>query len=158
MIGAKLDDARCKTQIDIGYGDAVTPGPVQATYPTLLDDLPAPQLRTYPIYSVVAEKFHAIALLGMVNTRVKDYFDLYVIFSKENLNPKTLAQALKATFARREMEFPASPPIGLSNEFSSDPSRQALWHTFIHRNDLPFTPLDEVVFRLRSEFEKIVAM
>jgi hypothetical protein len=156
LILGKLDGALCKTQIDIGFGDAVTPGPVQATYPTLLDDLPPPQLRTYPIYTVVAEKFHAITLLGMANTRLKDYFDLYVIFSNESLNARTLAQALKATFTRRKMALPASPPVGLTEEFSSDPTRQALWNTFVRRNDLPHTPLEVVVSRLRSEFEKII--
>ncbi len=73
---AKLDGARIALQVDIGFGDAVTPAPEAISYPVLLDDLPAPQLRAYPKYTVVAEKFHAICLLGMTNTRMKDYFDL----------------------------------------------------------------------------------
>jgi len=60
LIGAELANARCKTQIDIGFGDAVTPGPVAAEYPTLINDLPAPKLRTYPVYTVVSEKLHAV--------------------------------------------------------------------------------------------------
>jgi predicted nucleotidyltransferase component of viral defense system len=76
LISGELAKARCKTQIDIGFGDAVTPGPVDATYPVLLGDLPAPRLRTYPVYTVVAEKLHAIALLGMTNSRMKDYLDV----------------------------------------------------------------------------------
>jgi hypothetical protein len=67
-----LAKARCKTQIDVGFGDAVRPGPINAVYPVLLDDLPAPRLRAYPIYTVITEKLHAIALLGMTNSRVKD--------------------------------------------------------------------------------------
>lgn len=156
LIGASLDGARCKTQVDIGFGDAVTPSPLVADYPTLIDDLPAPRLRTYPIYSVVAEKFHAIALLGMTNSRLKDYFDLYVIFSRENLNPKTMAQAINATFARRGMDVPTKLPVGLTDEFASDPSRQAIWSAFLRKNDLAVMPLIELVAKLRSEFEKIL--
>lgn len=68
FISGELAKARCKTQIDIGFGDVVTPGPVDATYPVLLADLPAPLLRTYPVYTVVAEKLHAIAVMGMTNS------------------------------------------------------------------------------------------
>lgn len=157
LISATLDGARCKTQIDIGYGDAVTPSPIQASYPTLIEDLPAPKLRTYPIYTVVAEKFHAIALFGMANTRLKDYFDLYVIFSRENLNTMTLTQAINATFTRRGMDVPVSLPVGMTDEFAMDSSRQAIWNTFVRKNDLEVTPLPEVVAKLRDEFGKIMA-
>lgn len=157
LISATLDGARCKTQIDIGYGDAVTPSPIQASYPTLIVDLPAPKLRTYPIYTVVAEKFHAIALFGMANTRLKDYFDLYVIFSRENLNAMTLAQAINATFMRRGMDVPKSMPVGLTNDFAMDTSRQAIWNTFVRKNDLVATLLPEVAAKLRTEFGKIMA-
>jgi len=157
LIGASLDGARCNTQVDIGFGDAVTPSPVQADYPALIDDLPAPRLRTYPIYSVVAEKFHAIALFGMVNSRLKDYFDLHVIFSRESLNPKTLAQAINATFTRRGMDVPMSMPIGLTNEFATDPTRQSIWAAFLRKNDLAVIPLIEVVANLRSELQKILS-
>jgi predicted nucleotidyltransferase component of viral defense system len=98
LIAAEVANARCKTQIDIGFGDAVTPGPVQATYPTLIDDFPAPRLRTYPVYTVISEKIHAIALIGMTNSRVKDYFDLWVLFDRESLSMNTLAQALAEPF------------------------------------------------------------
>ena len=91
VITGELAKARCKTQIDIGFGDAVTPGPVQAEYPVLIGDFPAPRLQTYPVYTVVAEKLHAIALLGMTNSRVKDYFDLQVMLERESLNMNTLA-------------------------------------------------------------------
>jgi predicted nucleotidyltransferase component of viral defense system len=157
LISATLDGARCKTQIDIGYGDAVTPSPIQASYPTLIEDLPAPKLRTYPIYTVVAEKFHAIALFGMANTRLKDYFDLYVIFSRENLNAMTLVQAINATFMRRGMDIPKSMPVGLTDDFAMDTSRQAIWNTFVRKNDLVATPLPEVAAKLRTEFGKIMA-
>ena len=156
LIGGTLDGARFKTQVDIGFGDAVTPGPVQADYPTLIDDLPAPKLHTYPIYTVVAEKFHAIALLGMANSRLKDYFDLYVIFSRESLNIKTLTQAVNATFTRRGMDVPSAMPTGLTEEFANDASRQSIWAAFLRKNGLTVVPLQEIVAKLRSEFEKIL--
>lgn len=149
LISGELAKARCKTQIDIGFGDAVTPGPVDATYPVLLADLPAPRLRTYPVYTVVAEKLHAIALLGMTNSRLKDYLDLSVLLDREALDTDLLAQAIKATFERRGMAVPAELPVGLTDEFAHDPSRQALWQAFIKKNELALEPLPTIVDRLR---------
>jgi len=149
VIAGELSKARCKTQIDVGFGDAVTPAPVDSVYPVLLDDLPAPRLRTYPTYTVVAEKLHAIALLGMTNSRLKDYFDLSVLLERETLDSELLAKAIRATFERRGMAAPEKLPIGLSDEFAHDPSRQALWLTFLKKNELVPEPLPAVVNRLR---------
>lgn len=149
FISGELARARCKTQIDIGFGDAVTPGPVDATYPVLLADLPAPRLRAYPVYTVVAEKLHAIAQLGMTNSRLKDYLDLSVLLDREALDTDLLAQAIKATFERRGMAVPAGLPVGLTDEFAHDPSRQALWQAFIKKNELALEPLPTIVDRLR---------
>jgi hypothetical protein len=150
LISGEIAKARCKTQIDIGFGDAVTPGPVDATYPVLIDDLPAPRLRTYPVYTVVAEKLHAIALLGMTNSRLKDYLDLSVLLDRETLDAETLASAIAATFIRRGMAVPASLPIGLTEEFSDDATRQALWHAFLKKNELTQQALPDVVAMLRA--------
>jgi hypothetical protein len=141
VITAELAGARCKTQIDIGFGDAVTPGPVQAVYPVLIEDFPAPQLRTYPVYTVVSEKLHAIALLGMTNSRLKDYLDLSVLLNREALDLDTLAAAIAATFMRRAMAVPTELPIGLTDEFAHDASRQALWHALLRKNELAAQPL-----------------
>ncbi|MBN8476990.1 nucleotidyl transferase AbiEii/AbiGii toxin family protein [Sulfuritalea sp.] len=156
VITGELAKARCKTQIDIGFGDAVTPGPVQSEYPVLLDDFPAPRLRTYPVYTVISEKLHAIALLGMTNSRVKDYLDLWVMLDRESLNMNTLAQAISATFTRRGMAVPTDLPMGLSDEFVADPSRQALWAAFVRKNDLAMIPLADVVTRIRSALEPVM--
>jgi predicted nucleotidyltransferase component of viral defense system len=149
VIASQLAKARCKTQIDVGFGDAVTPGPVDSVYPVLLDDLPAPRLRAYPTYTVIAEKLHAIALLGMTNSRVKDYFDLSVLLERETLDANLLAQAIKATFERRGMAVPAELPVGLTDEFAHDASRQALWLSFVKKNELDPEPLAAIVARLR---------
>ena len=158
VIAGELAKARCKTQIDIGFGDAVTPGPVQSEYPVLLEDFPAPRLRTYPVYTVISEKLHAIALLGMTNSRVKDYLDLWVMLDRESLNTNTLAQAISATFTRRGMAVPTDLPMGLSDEFAADPSRQALWAAFIRKNDLAMIPLADVVTRIRTALEPAMGL
>lgn len=156
VIAGELAKARCKTQIDVGFGDAVTPDPVDSVYPVLLDDFPAPRLRAYPIYTVVAEKLHAIALLGMTNSRVKDYFDLSVLLERETLDADLLVQAIKATFARRGMAVPTGLPAGLSDEFAHDPSRQALWQAFVRKNELAPESLAAVVGRLRAALEPVL--
>jgi predicted nucleotidyltransferase component of viral defense system len=150
VIAGELAKARCKTQIDVGFGDAVTPNPVDSVYPVLLDDFPAPRLRAYPIYTVVAEKLHAIALLGMTNSRVKDYFDLSVLLEREILDADLLAQSIKATFERRGMTVPAGLPVGLTVEFAHDASRQALWQAFVKKNELAPEPLATIVGRLQT--------
>lgn len=149
VIAGDLARARCKTQIDVGFGDAVTPAPVDSFYPVLLDDLPAPRLLVYPKYTVIAEKLHAIALLGMTNSRLKDYFDLSVLLDRETLDTDLLAQAIKATFERRGMPAPESLPVGLTDEFADDASRQALWLAFLRKNDLALEPLPAIVGKLR---------
>lgn len=156
VISGELAKARCRTQIDIGFGDAVTPGPIDATYPVLLDDPPAPHLRTYPVYTVIAEKLHAIALLGMTNSRMKDYLDLSVLLERETLDIDVLIRATKATFERRGTIVPTELPIGLTDEFAHDPSRQVLWQAFLRKNGLAAEPLGAVVTRLREAFGSVL--
>lgn len=150
LISADIARARCKTQIDIGFGDAVTPAPVEAVYPVLIADLPAPRLRTYPVYTVIAEKLHAVALLGMTNSRLKDYLDISVLLERETLDVGTLAQAIAATFERRGMAVPVALPVGLTDEFANAPTRQALWQAFLKKNGLSLQPLPATVAALRA--------
>lgn len=157
LIAGEIAKARCKVQIDIGFGDAVTPGPDEAVFPVLIDDLPAPRLRTYPVYTVIAEKLHAIAVLGMTNSRLKDYLDLWVLLGRESLDEPTLARAISTTFIQRGMQVPAKHPIGLTDEFAQDPSRQNLWRAFLKKNELEVTPLLEVVMALRTKLSPALA-
>ncbi|MFZ3141218.1 nucleotidyl transferase AbiEii/AbiGii toxin family protein [Polaromonas sp.] len=156
LITGELAKARCRAQVDIGFGDAVTPGTVQAVFPVLLTDFPAPQLSTYPVYTVIAEKLHAITLLGMTNTRLKDYLDLSVLLEREALDPTILATAIAATFMRRGMAVPAQLPIGLSDEFANDATRQALWRAFLKKNALAITPLPDTVSALRAYLHPVL--
>ncbi len=152
---ATLDGARIALQVDIGFGDAVTPAPESITYPVLLDGLHAPKLRAYPKYTVVAEKFHAICLLGMPNTRMKDYFDLWVLLGDDTLDPAHTRHAIEATFTRRKMPLPSALPIGLSDAFIADDSKRAQWNAFLKKNKLGAIALTDVVAKLRAEFHKV---
>lgn len=152
---AHLDGARIALQVDIGFGDAVTPAPESISYPVLLEELPAPQLRAYPKYTVVAEKFHAICLLGMANTRMKDYYDLWVLLSENTLAAAELRRAIEATFNRRQMAMPIALPAGLSDAFAADALKQAQWNAFLKKNRLNAMPLADVVTHLRGEMRTI---
>lgn len=152
---AQLDGARITLQVDIGFGDAVTPAPESVSYPVMLDDLPAPQLRSYPKYTVVAEKFHAVCLLGMANTRMKDYFDLWVLLTEGALQSAELRHAIDATFARRQLQVPDTTPSGLSEAFARDIAKSAQWTAFLKKNRLPELKLVDVVTLLRDEFQKL---
>lgn len=151
---ATLDGARIALQVDIGFGDAVTPAPESVSYPMLLADLPAPQLRTYPKYTVVAEKFHAVCLLGMANTRMKDYFALWVLLTEGALEPVALHRAVEATFHRRQLAVPHTVPSGLSDAFAQDAAKQRQWAAFLNKNRLDPLDLARVVELLRSELLK----
>ena len=128
-------------------------GAVDSIYPVLLEDLPAPPLRAYPITPSSRRKLHAIALLGMTNSRLKDYLDVSVLLERETLDTDLLAQAIKATFERRGMAVPDDLPIGLTDEFAHDASRQSLWQRFLKTNELEPAPLPVIVDRLRSTLE-----
>ena len=156
ILSSELAKARCKIQIDIGFGDAVTPEPIEATYPVLINDLPAPCLRAYPVYTVIAEKLHAITMLGMANSRLKDYLDLSVMFDREELNADILARAIFATFTRRNTEIPRNLPIGLTDEFGNDVSRQSFWNVFLKKNELQPNSLQDVIVTLRSHLEPVL--
>lgn len=113
---ATIAGARVPIQVDVGFGDAITPGPVEIDYPTLLD-APAPHLWAYPIETVVAEKFHVIATRGIVNSRLKDYYDLWLIAETFELERASLANAVRQTFARRKTPLPQEKPTGLSEAY-----------------------------------------
>jgi len=157
-IQAQLDGARIALQVDVGFGDAVTPGPEAVTYPVLLDDLPAPALRAYPKYTVVAEKLHAICFLGMANTRLKDYFDLDVLLGEGDLESDQLRHAVEATFARRNFALPTDWPTGLTPAFSEDPGKQTQWAAFMKKNRLDALPLPAVIERLRTALAPVLRL
>ena len=146
---AQLGPSKASIQIDVGYGDAVTPAPAKAAYPVLLDEFAAPLLRVYPRETVVAEKLETIVLLGIANSRMKDYFDLWVLCKHTHGESSLLKQAIHATFQRRGTPLPKALPVGLSKEFALDTQKQQQWRAFLKKNRLDEVALQSVVEDLR---------
>lgn len=138
---ATLGNARLPLQVDIGFGDVVTPTAQELDYPSLLD-FPQPRLRAYPRETVVAEKLEALVSLGMRNSRMKDFFDLWVIATTFGFDGATLARAVAATFQRRHTALPDSAPVALTAEFSDDATKQAQWKAFLGRTSTELAPGD----------------
>ncbi|MBB4843061.1 hypothetical protein HNP55_001580 [Paucibacter oligotrophus] len=145
-----LDGARCLVQVDIGFGDVVVPGPEDAQYPTMLEGMPSAQLRVYPRYTVIAEKFEAMVKLGMLNSRMKDYFDLWVLARHCAFEGAVLARALHATFNRRGTVLPVDLPLGLRDDFAQDAQKNLQWTAFLRKNALEPMALATVIEALRA--------
>ncbi len=152
-----LDSARCPVQADVGFGDAVVPGPDDVRYPIILTDMPEPKLRVYPRYTVVAEKLEALTSLGMLNSRMKDFFDLWVLAQRADFDGPLLSRAVAATFERRRTVFPQGIPIGLSDEFINDAQKQKQWLAFLRKNALDTMPLATVISDLRNFLLPVLA-
>ena len=147
----RMGSARIPLQIDVGFGDAVTPSPTQEQLVTLLD-FPPPSVLVYPWETVIAEKLQAIVALGMDNSRMKDYFDLHYLAETQAFEGPTLAQAIQAAFERRKTTLPDDPPIGLSPEFGEDTIKRTQWRAFVGRLQLSDGPpsLGQVVAGIRA--------
>jgi Nucleotidyl transferase AbiEii toxin, Type IV TA system len=146
---AIIDRARIPVQVDVGFGDAITPAPREIDYPVLLD-APAPRLLAYPIETVVAEKFEALVARGIANSRLKDFYDLYLISQTFPLEPIQLAEAVRRTFERRGTALPTTPPVGLTEAFAHAWAPQ--WRTFLARERMAAVPehLESVIVELRA--------
>ena len=138
---ATLDGARIPMQIDIGFGNAVEPPPIDAYYPVLLD-APRPQVRVYPREAVVAEKLHAMVVLGERNSRYKAFYDLHALVQHFDFDGERLACAVGATFERRGVTITQVAPIALTSQFYTDAGRAEEWAGYRNRNALPGAPSD----------------
>ena len=143
---AKLANVKIPVQVDIGYGDAVFPDPETIAFPALLD-FPAPTMRAYPIYTVVAEKLEAMVVLGEANSRMKDFFDLWYLSEHFDFEKSLLIQAVKGTFERRKTVLPKKSAIyALSEPFFQ--AKKEMWQSFLKRNGLQAIELSHVLSRL----------
>jgi len=147
-LDATLGAARLRVQVDVGIGDAVVPPAAWLDYPSLLD-LPHPRLRAYAAETVIAEKFHAIVVLGLRNSRMKDYFDLHALSREDAANVSRVDAAIAATFERRKTPLPDAWPMGLSDEFAHDAAKLAQWQAFVGKNRLNAPSLEVVVVEIR---------
>lgn len=135
-----LERTRIPMQIDVGFGDVIHPAAVEQDYPAILDFEP-PSLKVYPRESVIAEKFEAIVFLGRLNSRLKDFFDIWLLARNFDFNGLTLATAIRKTFAHRQTDLSANP-FGLSDEFVGDPATVAKYRGFVRKGLREVAPDD----------------
>lgn len=146
---AQLGSAVIPLQVDVGFGDAVVPDPVRAEFPTLLAQ-PAPKIRAYPRTAVVAEKLHAMVVLGIINSRMKDFFDIWFLCRTFAFDGAELQQAIAATFERRQTAIPDELPLALTTGFSRDVQKQTQWRAFLKRASIAEAELTSVVAELAT--------
>jgi predicted nucleotidyltransferase component of viral defense system len=153
---AYLGKAKIPVQVDIGFGDVVTPRAEVVDFPTLLD-MPVPRIRACPRPTVVAEKFHAMVILGIANSRMKDFYDLHTLTCRFEFDGAVLCEAIKATFTRRKTEVPREVPTALSDEFLENNTKRVQWKAFVRKiGDENPPPFDEVLERLRTFFVPVI--
>ena len=138
---ATLGKARIHLQVDIGFGDVITPAAVEVEYPSLLG-LPSPRLRAYPKETVIAEKLEAMVVLGMANSRMKDFYDVWMISRELQFDGQTLARAIQATFQRRRSGLPRTTPTALTDEFADNPDKATQWNAYLSRTRLDAGGMD----------------
>lgn len=138
---AGIGTARLPLQIDVGFGDAVVPEPIEAPFPSLLD-FPAPTMRAYPRESVVAEKLHGMVLFGMATSRMKDFYDLRYLANHFSFEGADVTAAISATFARRDTSLPDLSPQALTATFAEDAEKRQQWTAFLRRTQLVDEALD----------------
>lgn len=131
----QLDTVTILVQIDIGFGDAVTPTPQEVAFPPILN-LPAPSLLIYPRETVIAEKFQAMVALGIMNSRLKDFYDIWFLCQNFEFQGTVLCEALNKTFQRRRTRLPTTRPFALTSEFAEDKDKQKQWKSFADKGHL----------------------
>lgn len=131
---AHIGSARLRLQIDVGFGDAATPAPVREEFPPLLDDFPAPVIETYRPETVVAEKLHGMVYLGLANSRMKDYYDVWHLSQHREFRGPLLAGTIRSTFERRRTLLPEEVPVALTGAFAEAPGKERQWRAFAERS------------------------
>jgi hypothetical protein len=154
-----LGNARVPIQIDVGFGDAVVPSPNKIEYPSILE-LPAPRLNAYHPATVIAEKVNAMIVHGFMYSRMKDFYDIYILLNHMDLDDDLLVKAIKATFERRKIELPNELPVAFTQEYLSDGVKQIQWKAFLNRSMLSESGLsiEEVLDNLKSRIWPLLQM
>ena len=130
-----LEKSKIHMQIDIGFGDVITPKPSEVDYPTLLD-FPAPHLQGYTFESVVAEKFEAMVKLGALNSRMKDFYDVWLMTRQFNFEGRKLAAAIKATFENRKTPLPSGQSLFPASIYDEKSIQAAMWKAFLKKGEV----------------------
>lgn len=157
-LSAGLGNAHIYLQVDIGFGDAVTPEALIIEFPTMLES-PKPKLRSYPKETMVAEKLETMVRLGMINSRMKDFYDTWMVSKVFAFDGYLLHKAVKATFNRRKTAIPRLTPIALTHEFAEDKDRIKQWNAFLKRNglDIGGVELKQVIDDINSFLNPIIS-
>ena len=129
---AHLDTARQRVSMDIGFGDVVTPAPQELAFPALIDTVPQAEIKAYSLETVVAEKFHAMIVLSLANSRMKDFFDVYRILVTDKVDDEILPEAIRFTFANRGTGYRENHPL-FTEEFFASKDRQSFWKGFLRK-------------------------
>jgi hypothetical protein len=138
-----LGKARIPMRIDIGFSDVLASRVERVDYPTLLDDTKTPRLKSYPKESMVSEKFHAMIRHAQLNSRFKDYYDLWLIANNFEFEDQSLQKAIEKTFAKRQTEIPIERPVGLTPEFAQ--ANRDKWPNFLNKLDLQSKDVEDFV-------------
>jgi len=146
---AHIGSARLRLRVDVGFGDAAVPEPERRAFPGLLD-FPEPEVRAYRPETVVAEKLHGMVRYGRANTRMKDFYDIWRISKRFEIEGEALTAAIRATFRRRETPLPEETPIALTEEFAEEPGKTRQWAAFLGQVGREETNLPEVISSLQD--------
>lgn len=153
-----LGKARVPTQIDIGFGDAITPAVAKMEFPSMLD-FPKATLLTYPKETAIAEKFEAMVKLGMANSRMKDFYDVRSLSRAFPFNGRILSDAIRNTFDRRNTPVPGKKaPVAFTTEFFADENKKKQWNAFCNKNSsyIADTPLEGVCLEIAGFLMPVV--
>ena len=155
-IQGSLGKARVSLQIDIGFGDVIVPGPMKVAYPTLLD-FPVPELKGYSMESTIAEKFQAMVRLGVLNSRMKDFYDIWLLSRRFDFKGKTLSKAMEKTFKNRKTPISIAPKV-FDSSFQDEADKQVQWRGFIKKAKLADAPeaFEDVVSAIRVFLEPLL--
>jgi hypothetical protein len=134
-----LERARIPMQIDVGFGDVIYPNPKTINYPVILD-FPKPHLKGYPAESVISEKFEAMVKLGLLNSRMKDFYDIWLMMRQFDFDGLKLIEALKLTFRHRKTSLPQHKPLFAEEIYDKKSDRHTLWKAFLRKGDIKHAP------------------
>lgn len=134
-----LGRSRIAMQLDVAFGDIIYPGPETIDYPVILD-LPKPHIKGYPVESIISEKFEAMVKLGLLNSRMKDFYDIWLLMRRSDFNGTRLAEALRRTFNHRRTTLPQDKPLFVEEIYDYKSDRQTLWKAFLKRGDIKRAP------------------
>lgn len=151
IIGVQLAGARLSLQVDVGFGDAITPEAKEADWRELLD-FPAARLLIYPAETVIAEKLEAMVSLGFANSRMKDFYDLHWLATRLDADAASVRMAVENTFARRGTTFPSFRPVAYTPAFFEDPQKLTQWNAFLRKNKLQAPELPELIRIIQAHF------